>query len=69
MKEPMSWHKSCLANMKRVLDFKAKAILQAQKDHQLLLEEVTAYEAQIAKAEARGLNGFDAERFGKKKDS
>jgi hypothetical protein len=55
--------------MKANAERHAQQVLIAQKFQMELLEEITEFEAQIAQAEARGLDGFDSERFMKKKGS
>ena len=66
-KQPIAWHEQCLANRishaRRMYD----AYIQAQTDYGNARQACLKLEQQIKIAKARGMDGFDAERFGKKK--
>lgn len=66
-KRPISWHERCLENTKASLELKAHEAARIQKDLERLQRQASFYEAQIAEAVRRGLDGFDAERFMKER--
>jgi flagellar biosynthesis chaperone FliJ len=63
MKMSISWHRNCLRNRRGWLNERSQA-LEALK---VLVERETKmiafYESQIDKAEAKGMNGFDEQKF------
>jgi hypothetical protein len=66
-KMPMQWHDDCLRNWKGSVEERRLAMERAKADYERCAADCAEYEAQIAQAKARGLDGFDRERFGKKR--
>ena len=66
-KRPISWHEECLKNMRSNYqrEFERARIQQEQADR--LSRAIFHYEAQIAEAKKRCVDGFDSERFMKAK--
>lgn len=67
-KMTMEWHEECLRNQKRGVEEDRQYALQAIKQYRRHRKDVQFREAQINAAKAKGMDGFDAERFGKKRD-
>ena len=67
MKQPIEWHMQCLDNRRKSLKEKREALLQAQADYDRCSREVSIYEGQVQRAINEGRDGFDAERFGKRR--
>lgn len=67
MKMTMQWHESCLHNQKRGLEEDRQRALQAIRQYRRHRKDVQFREAQINAAKAKGMDGFDPERFGKKR--
>jgi len=67
MKQPIEWHKRCLENMHRHLADKRADLLRAQNEYDSAYREFRFYEGQISLAIKDGLDGFDAEKFGKRR--
>jgi hypothetical protein len=67
VKEPIAWHKECLANSERWLVEKWCEIQRLQEALERAREKQTFYRAQIERAEAEGRDGFDREKFGVKR--
>lgn len=63
MKQPIAWHKSCLEGMKRYLSEEEDRANAVARSVAKTREEVRLYGEQIAEAERRNLDGFDAERL------
>lgn len=69
MKRPIIWHKDNLRNMEVGLIKRRAAIQRAQEDFDRLQSDISRLDAQIIEAELRGIDGFDADKFGQKKSS
>ena len=63
MKEPIAWHKECLANLGISMEHTLRQVEQLQCTLQRIAEEYAVYRAQIKRAEAEGRDGFDSEKF------
>ncbi len=67
MKFPLKWHKECLANQRRnllsLIEDERRATAAVDRSRR----DINAYDAQITEAELRELDGFDREKFGKKR--
>ena len=68
MKRELAWHKECLNNQRsyllRLIDEERGAIEAVARCR----ASINAYDAQITEAELRGVDGFDRDKFGKKRD-
>lgn len=64
---PLSWHKECLENRRRTLLDKLEEVRRVNEQADRMRREIIAYDAQIIEAETRGLDGFDPDKFGKKR--
>jgi predicted nucleic acid-binding Zn-ribbon protein len=60
---PLSWHREGLANAKSHLSNMESRLVNAQRDVDRVRAAIALTESQIAEAERRGLDEFDAERF------
>ena len=67
MKQPISWHKSCLANMQGSLSRKCVEMERTAQEYYRALHECERYQDQIITALDKGMDGFDQDRFMKKK--
>lgn len=67
MKFPMDWHRTCLKNSEQSLAQTSLEIERANAKHARLLADINEYRDQIAEAERRGVDGFDRDKFGKKR--
>jgi len=67
MKHPIEWHQKCLENMRRDLGDKRADLFRAQNEYDRAYRELRLYEDQVQRAVNEGRDGFDAERFGKKR--
>jgi len=65
-KMTLAWHKACFANMGRYLDELLSDAQRAAQRHADLKKRVDFYAAQIKRAEDKGMDSFDRERFAKK---
>lgn len=63
-KRPIAWHEECLLNRVATVRRMYDAIQEDMRHYALARGNALVYEAQIKRAKARGLDGFDAERFG-----
>ena len=67
MKMTIAWHEECLENQRASLArYQAdarRAVAEAERCYKSIME----YEAKITAAKAKGMDGFDPERFGKKR--
>lgn len=63
MKHPLWWHKECLGNMRSSLADRRAYADRIAADVRRLEGDVEFAERQIAEAEKRGLDAFDAERL------
>jgi hypothetical protein len=66
-KQPIAWHEQNLFSRCAQIRRMAEAIEEDKRHHALALGKALEYQAQIELAKKRGLDGFDAERFGKKR--
>ena len=66
-KMSIEWHKTCLENMRRTAMEKKENAKRAADDAERIERDCIAYDGQIIEAELRGVDGFDRERFGKKR--
>lgn len=65
MKQPIAWHRNCLEN-RRAHDARLKEqIERLQADYQRGQKEINEYDAQILRAELKGVTEFDRYKFGK----
>lgn len=67
MKMPIEWHKENLKNQIIFLNNKIAELHALQNDINRIKEQVAFQEEQIKEAIKRNKDGFDAERFLKKK--
>ena len=67
MKQSIQWHKDCLKNMQQFLLEKQEEVrgIYAQCDR--VRAQCLALDAQIIEAEMRGVDKFDADKFGKRR--
>ena len=65
-KMPIAWHEKNLLSRCAQLRRMAEAIEEDKRHYALALRKALDYREQIELAKKRGLDGFDAERFGKK---
>jgi hypothetical protein len=67
MKNPIAWHKQCLANM-RLGNERSKAELKRLQETVSRNEAwINDYDKQILRAELTGKEAFDSDRYGKAK--
>jgi hypothetical protein len=66
-KMSIEWHEDCLQNRRGYAERIYARFLQAQLDYSEARQCVIKYEHQIKAAKARGMDGFDADRFLKHK--
>ena len=66
-KMPMDWHKQSLLNSRISLATAERQVSRQMEAIQRQRERVEFYEQQVREAEKRGLDGFDGERFMKKR--
>jgi hypothetical protein len=65
--QSLEWHRDCLKNARGTLA-RRKSELSRFEDHLREMEEQIEFEAmQLAEAERRGMDGYDNERFLKRK--
>ena len=67
MKRDIEWHKECLENQKKSLEKYKKDYLNALERFTRLENDITFLQYQITLAEKKGLNAFDHEKFGIKR--
>lgn len=63
MKFPIAWHEQNLVNRAKHLANQEVTLLQMQRSVEAAREEYLFAEKQIEQAKAKGLDGFDSERF------
>ena len=66
-KMPMKWHEECLKNMQATAIRKKEEVDRLLTDHSRLFVQCQIYDNQITAAKYRKLDGFDQDRFLKKK--
>ena len=67
MKMTLEWHEGCYKNSLLYLERERRSLDRAIKAVEELRIRILEYETQINVARERGLDGFDNERFLKKK--
>ena len=67
-KRPMNWHRECLQNMQTNLLRQLDVVRRENEAADRLRRDIIAYDAQIIEADTRGVDGFDKDRFGKKRN-
>jgi hypothetical protein len=67
MKQPISWHKECLTNVKKSCIRQIKIAQEAAEDVQRMQTRILILESQIAEAERLSKDGFDADKFMQKR--
>lgn len=67
MRRSINWHEECLKNQKISLKKKGEQLKQLQDNYARCLLDSLSYEQQILEAKMRGKDGFDKEKFNKKK--
>lgn len=67
MKFPISWHEECLKNAEYYLRQVRARALKCVADYRRQREEIRQQRAQLEEAKRRGLDGYDRERFMKKR--
>lgn len=67
MKMPIKWHKECLKNRQVYLLAKMEELNRVNNEVARMRQEIIDHDAQIIEAETRGLDGFDADKFRKKR--
>ena len=67
MKRPIAWHKECLKNLQSSLLRELDSVRSANESCDRTRQEIIALDAKIIEAEMRGLDGFDIDKFGKKR--
>ena len=69
--KPIFWHEDCFRNSSRYLEEMRQEFENLKKSYEERITRLTAdlaeYEKQIALAKAEGLDGFDRDRFNKKR--
>lgn len=65
--KPLFWHKECLSNWERSIEEKQRSIDQEIALLELSRKELKLYRKQIDRAEIEGREGFDREKYGKKR--
>ncbi len=67
MKMPMGWHEWCLKNSKENLAREEETFARLTAAIERFRKQVAFHEAQIAEAQRQGKDGFDQDKFMKKK--
>lgn len=67
MKKPIEWHQKCLENVKAHVARKLHELNVAQSEYARAELNRNFYAEQIIRAMKLGLDGFDSERFMKKR--
>jgi hypothetical protein len=67
MKMSIQWHKECLKRQKNYIRLKTIAAIDVAKSIQRDLEEMRFYELQIQEARRLKKDGFNSEKFLKKR--
>lgn len=67
MKFPLNWHRECLSNRRRSLAEQIRRHEQEASRIEQSTAEVEFYQEQINAASAKKLDGFDREKFMKKR--
>lgn len=68
MKRSIVWHMQCLENQRAHYSRLLEQIERLKQDHARGLQEIMAYDAQIIRAQEKGLPEFDREKFGKRRE-
>lgn len=67
MKMPLAWHKKNLENMRRFAQRQRDAAAQTIADAERVEQHCILLDAQIIRAELKGVAEFDADKFGVKR--
>ncbi len=67
MKMPICWHEGCLVNSKRSADHKRARLVELQAELKRDDEHNAEYEIMIRHARGLGMDGFDRDKFMKKR--
>lgn len=67
MKQPLDWHRECLSNNLKHLTSEQATLHRVREAVKRDQQDCNFYRDQLIEAERRGLDGFDRERFMKKK--
>ena len=67
MKMPLQWHKECLSHWKRSYSRLQKEIADLERKRDDQRTEISFYETQINEAAKLKMDGFDRDKFRKKK--
>lgn len=68
MKMPLEWHKQCYRNQKSHLEEKERELERLIVNVSGLQDEVRFYFKQIESASKKGIDGFDAGKFMRKRN-
>lgn len=69
MKKSIFWHKHCLKSQKQYLAELKRQVEVAQKNYENCLNSTLFYEKQIEEAEKEGKDGFDPDKYLKKRQT
>jgi hypothetical protein len=69
MKNSLRWHRECLKNRQGSLEWTIKEIAKLRVTAERLEKENAFHEKQIAQAEKEGRDGFDSERYMRKREA
>ena len=67
MKMPMAWHEECLRNQRTHYERELARLKVMQDELERTRVDINIYEYQIAKAKEQGKDGFDREKFNRKR--
>ena len=67
MKMPIEWHENCVKNQKAYREKVKDGMDQTIRDYQRLCADIDKKEQQIKEAKRQGKDGFDADKFLKKR--
>ena len=66
-KMSIAWHRECLKNWQNSLLSKMDELRRINDEVSRMRQDIITYDSQIIEAETRRVDGFDRERFGKKR--
>lgn len=67
--QSVAWHEERLANVRQTLEREKEGLARLQSRIEQIEADVLLLNAQIAEAKRRGIAGFDADRFLKKRSA
>lgn len=67
MKFAIEWHQRCLVNGKKSLEQDKERLKSLKEDIKISEKRISFYEEQINEAIKKGKDGFDSDKFMKKK--